>query len=44
LIAAELVGGVDGLVQRAAMWVPLGWMTAVSVKLYRLARPATAHP
>jgi hypothetical protein len=44
LIAPELVGGVDGLVQRAATWVPLGWMTAVSVKLYRLARPATAHP
>ena len=44
LIAAELVGGVNGLVQRAAMWVPLGWMTAVSIKLYRLARPAAAHP
>lgn len=43
LIAAELAGGVNGLVQRAAMWVPLGWMTAVSIKLYRLARPAAAH-
>jgi hypothetical membrane protein len=44
LIAAELVGGVGGLVQRAAMWVSLTWMLAVSIKLYRLARPATAHP
>ena len=44
LIAAELVGGVSGLVQRAAMWVPLVWMIVVSSKLYRLARPATAHP
>jgi hypothetical protein len=44
LIAAELVGGVRGLVQRAAMWVPLVWMIVVSIKLYRLARPATAHP
>jgi hypothetical protein len=42
LIAAELVGGVNGLVQRAAMWVPLVWMVAVSIRLYRLARPATA--
>jgi hypothetical protein len=42
LIAAELVGGVNGLLQRAAMWAPLGWMTAVSIRLYQLARPATA--
>jgi hypothetical membrane protein len=42
LIAAELVGGVNGLVQRAAMWAPLGWMVAVSIRLYWLARPATA--
>ena len=42
LIAAELVGGVNGLVQRAAMWVPLGWMVAVSIRLYWLVRPATA--
>jgi hypothetical membrane protein len=41
LIAAELVGGVNGLVQRAAMWVPLVWMMTVSIRLYRLARPAT---
>ena len=44
LIAAELVGGVNGLVQRAAMWVPLVWVMAVSIRLYRLARPATAQP
>jgi hypothetical membrane protein len=44
LIAAELVGGVNGLVQRAAMWTPLVWMMAVSISLYRLPRPATAHP
>jgi len=42
LIATELVGGVNGLVQRAAMWTPLVWMVAVSIRLYRLARPATA--
>jgi Protein of unknown function (DUF998) len=42
LIAAELVGGVNGLVQRAAMWVPLVWMMTVSIRLYRLARPATS--
>ena len=42
IIAAELVGGINGLLQRAAMWMPLGWVMAVSIKLYRLARPATA--
>jgi Protein of unknown function (DUF998) len=40
LIAAELVTGVNGLVQRAAMWTPLAWMVAVSIKLCLLARPA----
>jgi hypothetical protein len=24
------------------MWAPLGWMVAVSIRLYWLARPATA--
>lgn len=41
IIAVELVEGGNGLLQRAAMWTPLVWLTAVSVKLYRLARPAT---
>jgi hypothetical protein len=33
IIAAELLGGVDGAVQRAAMWAPLLWTAAVSWKL-----------
>jgi hypothetical membrane protein len=42
LIAAELVTGVNGLAQRTAMWTPLAWMVAVSIKLCLLARPATS--
>jgi hypothetical protein len=42
LIAAELVEGVNGLLQRAAMWTPLVWMMAVSIKLCLLARSATS--
>jgi hypothetical protein len=37
VIAAELVGGVNGLLQRAAMWPSLLWMLAVSLKLARWA-------
>jgi hypothetical protein len=33
LIAAEVTGGVGGVLQRAAMWAPLLWMSAVSWKL-----------
>jgi hypothetical membrane protein len=33
LIAAEVTGGVGGALQRAAMWAPLLWMSAVSWKL-----------
>jgi len=33
VIAAELVGGVDGGLQRGAMWAPLLWITLVSWKL-----------
>jgi hypothetical membrane protein len=33
LIAVELVTGVNGLLQRAAMWPSLVWLTAVSLKL-----------
>ena len=33
LIAAELIGGGAGALQRVAMWAPLLWMTAVSWKL-----------
>jgi len=39
IIAAELIGGVDGALQRAAMWAPLLWMAAVSWKL----RTVTAY-
>ncbi|HZD68603.1 MAG TPA: hypothetical protein VFA45_06705 [Actinomycetes bacterium] len=43
IIAAELVEGVNGLLQRAAMWTPLAWMMAVSIKLSALApRSASA--
>jgi hypothetical protein len=42
LIAAELVEGANGLLQRAGMWPPLLWMMAVSLKLFALARSATA--
>ena len=40
IIAAEVVGGVDGALQRTAMWTPLLWMAAVSWKL----RSATTYP
>ena len=33
IIAAELVGEVNGGLQRAAMWAPLLWITLVSWKL-----------
>jgi hypothetical protein len=33
IIAAELVGGVNGSLQRGAMWAPLLWITLVSWKL-----------
>jgi hypothetical membrane protein len=42
LIAAELLQGANGLLQRAAMWPPLLWMLAVSFKLSGLGPPATA--
>jgi hypothetical protein len=38
IIAVELVAGINGLIQRAGMWPPLLWMSAVSIKLYALAR------
>jgi hypothetical protein len=38
IIAAELVEGVNGLLQRAAMWPSFLWMMAVALKLYGLAR------
>jgi hypothetical membrane protein len=40
LIALDLFEGVGGLVQRAAMWTPLGWMTAVSLRLRSIGAPA----
>jgi hypothetical protein len=43
VIAAELVEGVNGLLQRAAMWTPLLWMMAVSLRLYRLTWTTSAH-
>jgi hypothetical membrane protein len=36
VIAAEWVEGANGLLQRAAMWLPLIWMATVSARLYRL--------
>jgi hypothetical membrane protein len=33
LIALDTFEGAGGLVQRAAMWTPLAWMTAVSLRL-----------
>lgn len=36
VIQAELVPEWNGLLQRAAMWPPLFWMSAVSVRLQRL--------
>ncbi|OGO51411.1 MAG: hypothetical protein A2148_11740 [Chloroflexi bacterium RBG_16_68_14] len=36
IVAADLVEGANGLLQRAGMWPPLLWMAAVSAKLYRL--------
>jgi hypothetical membrane protein len=43
IIAAELVGGVDGALQRGAMWIPLLWITAVSWKL-RSSAGRPLHP
>ena len=40
LIALDLFEGVGGLVQRAAMWTPLAWMTAVSLRLRSIGAPA----
>lgn len=42
IIAAEVLPGYDGLVQRVAMWTPLLWMAAVSARLYGLQRPSHA--
>jgi len=45
IVAAELLTGYDGLLQRAAMWTPILWMSAVSVRLSALAQPGTEiHP
>jgi hypothetical protein len=38
IIAADLVPDYLGLLQRAAMWTPVLWMSAVSLRLNRLAR------
>jgi hypothetical membrane protein len=34
VIAAELAAGYDGLLQRVAMWVPVLWVSAVSLRLH----------
>jgi hypothetical membrane protein len=44
LIAAELVTGANGLLQRAAMWPALLWMTAVSIRLLALTRTSVDRP
>ena len=33
IIALDLLRDINGLVQRAAMWIPLLWMAATSWKL-----------
>lgn len=38
IVGAELVPEWDGLLQRAGMWLTLLWMSAVSWRLWRLAR------
>ncbi len=40
MIAADLAPGSLGLLQRAAMWAPVLWMSAVSLRLQWVARPA----
>jgi Protein of unknown function (DUF998) len=47
IIAAELVQGTNGLLQRAAMWPSLVWMVAMSTKLHSLAwirSPSVPNP
>ena len=34
IIALELVGGANGLLQRAGMWPPLLWMAAASCRMH----------
>jgi hypothetical protein len=41
IVAAGLVEGALGLVQRAGMWTPLLWMSALSARLYRDLASAT---
>ena len=44
IVQAGLMEGMLGLLQRAGMWPPLLWMSAVSFRLYSLApRPASTH-
>jgi hypothetical protein len=42
IIAAELLTGYDGLLQRVAMWTPLLWVAVVSLRLYRISPPRVA--
>lgn len=39
IVAAEMVSGYDGLLQRTAMWTPILWMSAVSLRFYGLGLP-----
>jgi hypothetical protein len=41
IIAAGLLGEVDGLLQRAAMWPPLLWTSAVTLRIHRT--PSSTH-
>ncbi len=44
IVAAGLLEGVNGLMQRAGMWPPLLWMAAVSARLASFAaRPVPAR-
>lgn len=42
IIAADLIDGANGLLQRAAMWPALLWMSAVAIRLRGLNRIAPA--
>jgi hypothetical protein len=43
VIAAEVVVGANGLLQRAGMWPSLLWVTAVSIRLLAMSRASVAR-
>lgn len=40
IVALGLVDDALGLLQRAGMWTPLAWMTAVAIRMFLLASPS----